>query len=98
MSGYRPAGVNKEFANIMEKARQTNRHRDATDKACRTLPARECGPAVYLAAATVAVECGLRVRDWDTIAEGLAMLEDLQVKYALVLGSKKKVAPEPTSV
>jgi hypothetical protein len=95
---YRPAGVNKEFADIMERARQTNRHRDAIAKSCRSQVPRECGPAMYLAAAMEAVETGVRVTDWDSVAEGLAMLEDLQAKYALVLGSKKKVAQEPTSV
>lgn len=86
---YRPTGANRAFDAIMERARQTNRHRDAIAKSCHNPVPRECGPAVYVAAAMEAVETGVRVRDWDAVAEGLAMLEDLREKYAIVLGGRK---------
>jgi hypothetical protein len=86
---YRPAGTNKAYDSIMESARQANRMRDCTDKECRTLPPRECGPAVYLSAAMSAIEVGIRFEAWDSVAEGLAMLEDLKGRYAVVLGGGK---------
>jgi len=95
---YRPAGVNKEFAAIMARARETNRERERTDRACNVPVPRDCGPGVYLTEAISAIECGVRVHDWEVVAEGLAMLEDLKARYAIVLGSKKATQPQSTSV
>lgn len=86
---YRPTGVNKKFAEIMDRARHTNRERNRTDKACDIPVPRDCGPAIYLSAAISAIETGVMTEDWDPVAEGLAMLEDLRAKYAIVLGGRK---------
>jgi hypothetical protein len=66
------------FAAIMERARRTNRERDR--QAGCAVP-RDGGARTYLAAAMSATECGLLVEDRDAVAEGLAMLEDLQETY-----------------
>lgn len=100
---YRPAGTNKEFLAIMAKAWATNRSRDKMDRECGVPPPSACGPAVYLSAAITAIETGIKVKAWDkveawdSVAEGLAMLEDLRDRYAIVLG-RKKAAPQEASV
>lgn len=95
---YRPAGTNKEFTDIMARARSTNRERDLIEKACNIPVARDSGPAAYLKAAIDAIECGVMVREWDAVAEGLAMLQDMKGRYAIVLGSSKKALRQRTSV
>ena len=86
---YRPAGTNKEFLATMAKAWATNVARDKMDRTCGVPPPCECGPAVYLSAAINAIETGIKVEAWDSVAEGLAMLEDLRDRYAIMLGRKK---------
>ncbi len=95
---YRPSGINKEFTDIMARARTTNRERDLIEKACDVPVPRDCGPAAYLTAAIDAIECGVMVRQWDAVAEGLAMLQDLKGRYAIILGSSKKALRQRTSV
>jgi hypothetical protein len=68
-------------AEIMDRARRTNRERDRIDKLTGCQVPRDGGAGPYLAAAISAIDCGLLVHDWASVAEGLAMLHDLQATF-----------------
>lgn len=89
LNGYRPTAENKEYTDRMDRAGATNRKRDQVDANCGMILARDRGPAVYLLQAMSAIETGLKCDDWDYVAQGLAMLQDLRERYAVVLGGRR---------
>lgn len=62
----------------LQKARRTNMKRDASDTELGFATPAEDGPARHLATALEAIRAGGTREDWDCVAEGVVMLEDLQ--------------------
>ena len=66
----------EQYDRLMRKARQTNAWRDRADRANGfAAPVDTPGP-VLLGTVAAAIECGVRMQDWNNVAEGLAMAED----------------------
>ena len=61
----------------LRKARRTNEQRDAIDRTYGFAPPAECGLKAYLDTAIEAINSGGILEDWDCVAEGLAMLQDI---------------------
>ena len=61
----------------LEKAKRTNRERDAADRSVGFATPAEAGDPAYLATALEAIKAGGKIQDWDLVAEGVVMLEDL---------------------
>lgn len=62
---------------MVARAEQTNARRDQNDRA-NGFGAPSDGPTeLALETCILAVWCGMKMQDWDTVAEGLAMLGDV---------------------
>ena len=61
----------------LEKARRMNAERDITDREHGFATPARVGPTGYLATALEAIKAGGKMEDWDSVAEGVVMLEDL---------------------
>jgi hypothetical protein len=70
-------GSNEIYTNLMLKAIGTNLDRDITDSKYGVSAPGECSLPVYLETAMSAVGCGISTKDWNCVAEGLAMLIEL---------------------
>ena len=62
---------------IVAKAVKTNAHRDRMDAESGFLPPKDCPTDVFLRTAMVAIHTGLEQHDWDCVAEGYAMLQNI---------------------
>ena len=62
---------------ILARARATNRHRDKLDRKNGFAAPSDCPVDVALGTAMGAIYAGLSSSDWNCIAEGYAMLEDV---------------------
>ena len=65
---------------IISKARKTNAIRDNIDLKNGFAPPNRCSLDVFLKTAMGAILCGLQTEDFDCIAEGYVMLEDMHSK------------------
>jgi hypothetical protein len=73
------------YDELMKKARETNRQRDKMDGFnYASLP-----PSVVIDTAKMAIKAGIVTDDWNAVAEGLAMLEDMQSRFIVVRGETK---------
>ena len=67
-----------DYEAIMAKARFTNALRDEEDREVGYAPpGPEHGVAQWIKCAMSAIECGIGVGDWNAVAEGQAMLEEI---------------------
>lgn len=66
-----------DFDKLMAKARATNASRDAAERSFGWAAPPDISPEMHLATAASAIECGIRVKDWECVAEGLAMIQDV---------------------
>ena len=66
----------KEFALLIEKATGTNARRDVEDRSAGFAAPADSSRDALLRTAVSAIECAIRVQDWDCAAEGLVMLAD----------------------
>jgi hypothetical protein len=62
---------------LMKKARKTNESRDKEEEQVGYLNPSEGLWSMRIATAISAIECGIKVNDWNAVAEGQAMLEKL---------------------
>lgn len=72
----------KFFERLIARARVVNTERDLHDQEYGFATPWESGPVEYLRVAKCAIEAGIRVRDWKTVAEGYVMLEDCLKRIA----------------
>lgn len=63
------------YLELMEKARHANKERDDIDGG---FARPDANPIILLRTAMSAIECGITLEDWNCVAEGQAMLEQLQ--------------------
>ena len=75
---------------IVAKAAKTNSRRDAIDAEAGFPAPSECPVDVYLRTAMTAIHCGLSTSNFDAVAEGYAMLQDIHTIIAT--GARKKAA------
>ena len=61
----------------MAKARKTNLMRDSADKEVGSVPPSEASLLEHLRTAMFAIEAGIQTDDWNAVAEGQAMLEEI---------------------
>ena len=61
----------------LQKAKRTNTKRDALDRGMGFATPSETELPIYLATALEAVKAGGKLEDWDFVAEGVVMLEEL---------------------
>ena len=89
------------YDELMRRARAVNRKRDALDREIAPAHAElnrrgapmpiEPGAPIdlpvvdHIRTAMMAIECGIKTDDWGAVAEGLAMIEDIERR----LGSDK---------
>lgn len=67
-----------DFEKLMKEARETNRERDAIDRANEHAAPGDASLFLYLDTAVEAIKAGIITSDWSIIAEGLVMLEDIK--------------------
>jgi hypothetical protein len=67
---------NPRVIKLVEKARKVNAGRDRMD----SCPPSHCPLDVELRTVISALSCGISTHDWDCIAEGLAMIQDAEMK------------------
>jgi hypothetical protein len=63
---------------LMARARQTNRERDAADRARGDPAPEDCTLDQWLRVAISAVACGIDIQDWGSVAEGLEVLQQAE--------------------
>ena len=68
-----------DFDVLIRKARATNRRRDASERRSGFASPSDGPLDLTLRTVMSALEAGIRTDDWDCIAEGFAMLEDLEI-------------------
>jgi len=59
---------------LIRKAEMTNAERDRIEQANGMAPPSDCPLPMHLRTIDSALEAGLRMGDWDCVAEGLVML------------------------
>jgi hypothetical protein len=71
--------TDEEFAKLIAVARQTNHARDEQERQGPFAAVSDC--SIWLQVGTVlsALECGIRLQDWTSVAEAYAMLESIEV-------------------
>lgn len=74
---------------ILATARATNRHRDKLDRKNGFAAPSDCPVDVALETAMGAIYAGLSSSDWNCVAEGYAILEDVLAMLAKC-GDKKQ--------
>lgn len=72
------------FEQRMAKARATNAQRDATERRVGFANPQHCDTATWAATIEAAIEAGIKMSDWDCVAEGLAMLNDMVALFRAV--------------
>lgn len=72
-----------EYDRLMEKARATNAERSKMDRQCTGGAPEDDSTEELARTAAMAIKCGMKMKDWDNVAEGLAMLDD--VLYRMVM-------------
>jgi hypothetical protein len=81
-------GASKRYRRLLAKARQTNARRDADDREGGKAGAPgDCPLDLHLRTAISALAAGMDAGDWDCVAEGLAMLQDAELRARLVYPS-----------
>jgi hypothetical protein len=78
-SVYQPTDDRKTLRYI-EKARKTNRQRDAIERVHGHAAPADCPLDVELRTVIDALIAGIGRQDWDCVAEGVAMLQDTELK------------------
>jgi len=67
------------YEKLMQKARETNQERDQADKH-GGFATPDVTVNLLMRTAMGAIECGIKTEDWNNVAEGQAMLEQLANK------------------
>jgi len=67
----------KRAEQLIQKATKTNHGFDNTESKYGLLHPRECAPGIHLDTAMAAIYCGMEIADWDSVAEGYIMLQEL---------------------
>lgn len=67
-----------DYKSLMERARETNIERDTHDHHYGFASPSDIPPRFTLRTAMAAIECGISIDDWNCVAEGQAMLEQLE--------------------
>ena len=70
-----------DYDKIMAKAKKTNAKRDKDERDSGFAAPMDNGPFQYLRTAAAAIESGIKTDDWDSVAEGLVMIEDILARY-----------------
>lgn len=71
--------ANERFEALVSTARRTNAERDNADRAAGFAAPVDGGDlSMQLRTVLCALECGIEIEDWDSVAEGYAMLERLE--------------------
>jgi len=65
-----------DYEKLMKKARKKNAQFDQVDAGHGHASPQESGLLIWLDTAEAAIQCGIKIGDWATVAEGLAMLQD----------------------
>lgn len=67
------------YEELITKARATNKKRDQDEREVGFKAVSDCTPDLQLRTAMSAIQCGIAIGDWDSIAEAQAMLEHLHL-------------------
>ncbi len=71
-----------DYKNMMGIARETNRERDEMDRRISSSGAvSDLSPSMIIRTAMAAIEAGIVTDDFETVAEGQAMLEELMARW-----------------
>ena len=79
LNEYVPKEDDPKYQKIMAKARKTNKRRDIQDdKYGDGKPDSAAdGIIMFLRTVMIAISCGIKMENWNNVAEGQAMLEQL---------------------
>ncbi len=80
------------FENLMEEADTSVSQMDKSDQKAGIATPKDIGPYSLIFTAETAIEAGLKMLDWKTIAEGLTMLKDAKDNEAIKQAYKKEMA------
>lgn len=72
--------MTKENERLMQDARNTNHNRDLVDRKNGFAAPGDTTIDLHLRTAISAISTGVNMRDWTCVAEGLAMLQDAEVR------------------
>lgn len=65
------------YEELMAKARKTNQSRSRSEHKAGFASPEDCDPGHHIRTVMTAIQCGIEVKDWNAVAEGQAMLEDV---------------------
>lgn len=65
------------YDTLMAKARKHNARLDAMDRKAGNANPAQCPPIQTIRTAMEAIRCGIAIDDWDCVAQGQAILEEL---------------------
>ena len=66
-----------DYEDAMRKARLFNKKMDAVDRMNGVSTPRECSLAEFIRTIMAAIESGIRIESWSSVAEAQAMIEEL---------------------
>lgn len=80
---------------LIAHARATNAKRDAIDREAGFAAPGDAGAALWLRTAIDAILAGLTEVNWDAVAEGYVMLQDLHLKTTGIRYQPESPPPKP---
>jgi len=72
--------LSKKSEAKLNRARKINRGRDALDRKSGAAAPGDCPLEAHLRTILEALKVGFDAQNWDCVAEGIAMLEDAEVR------------------
>lgn len=79
----------EEFQALMSEAAKSNASMDDVDHRYKCATPLEAGLIEALRVADSAVECGIKIHDWSTVAEGLDLLRHIISSLAAKQGNTR---------
>jgi hypothetical protein len=73
-------GGGENYRRLIQAARRTNAERDAQDREVGSAAPEDCSLDLHLWTAVSAITAGIQTEDWSCVAEGLAMLQDAELR------------------
>ena len=70
-----------DYNKLMKRARDQNKRFDRLDIKAGGTPMHKQPVMVQIRTAMAAIECGIKTADWNNVAEGQAMLEEIEKRF-----------------
>ncbi len=90
MDLYDPTGSAPRAQMLLRRARKHNDVLDAIDRKSGHATPMDCPPDMQLRTVMDALTCGIETRSWSAVAEGLALLQNMELHIRHLIAQKQK--------